>query len=162
MHLKWDQVGSKRTGNILFPSRVPVGSEWTVTETLYVCNHSSIRTYLCSVSMNSQIGEFLRTAVSVQEGHLLSPVLFSILSEMVMQDTLHNHHRFISNSGISVSSLQFTDVIDLLAIKSDELQRLVNILVQSAEAYDMDVSTENSKVLTNGANKTSADNILNG
>ena len=77
--------------------------------------------------LNSQLGEFFKTTVDVRQGFLLSPILFSLFLEKIIQE------------------------IDL-----------TSRLVDEATAYGMEVSTEESKVMTNSANNTSAGISMNG
>ena len=77
--------------------------------------------------MNSQLGEFFKTTVDVRQGFLLSPILFSLFLEKIIQE------------------------IDL-----------TSRLVDEATAYGMEVSTEESKVMTNSANNISAGISMNG
>ena len=44
-----------------------------------------------TVLLNSQLGEFFNTTVGVRQGCLLSPILFNLFLEKIMQETLHNH-----------------------------------------------------------------------
>ena len=52
----------------------------------------------CAVLLNSQLGEFCKTA-AVRQGCLLSPILFNLFLEKIMQKTLHDHHTSISIGG---------------------------------------------------------------
>ena len=52
-----------------------------------------------AVLLNSQLGEFFKTTVGVCQGCLLSPILFNLFLEKIMQKTLHDHHTSISIGG---------------------------------------------------------------
>ena len=86
-----------------------------VIQTLY--EHSS-----SAVLLNNQMGEFFRTSVGVRQGCLLSPVLFNIFLERIMQETLHDHHTSISIGGRPICNLRFADDIDGLAGSEEELR----------------------------------------
>ena len=49
-----------------------------------------------AVLLNNQLGEFFRTTVGVRQGCLLSPILYNLLLEKIMQETLHDYHTSIS------------------------------------------------------------------
>jgi exonuclease III len=115
-----------------------------------------------AVLLDGQIGEFFRTSVGVRQGCLLSPVLFNIFLEQIMQETLHDHHTSISIGGRPISNLRFADDIDLMGGSNSELQDLTNRLSERAGAYGMEVSTEKSKTMVNSTNDTSADITMNG
>ena len=115
-----------------------------------------------AVLLNNQQGEFFRTTVGVRQGCLLSPVLFNIYLEKIMQETLSNHLTSISIGGRPICNLRFADDIDLMAGSNEELQDLTNRLTESANAFGMEVSSEKSKVLVNSRNNASADISMNG
>ena len=73
-----------------------------------------------------------------------------------MQETFHDRRTSTSIGGRPICNLQFYDDIDLIGGSSSELQDLPRRLVDRATAYGMDVSTENSKVMTNSTNNISA------
>ena len=124
-------------------------------ESLYL-NFSS------AVLLDSQIGESFQTTVGVRQGCLLSPVLFNIYLEQIMNETLHEHHTSISINGRPICNLRFADDIDLMAGSKQELQELTDRLSNRAGAYGMEVSTEKSKVMVNSTTITSADIYMNG
>ena len=45
-----------------------------------------------AVLLNSQLGEFFKSTVGVRQGCLLSPILFNLFLEKIMQEILHDHH----------------------------------------------------------------------
>ena len=83
--------------------------------------------------------------VSIHQGCLLSPALFSIYLEKIMQDTILDHHTSISIGGRRLSSLCFASDTDLMAGSNNEIQVLTTKLIDSAGAYGMGVSKEKSK-----------------
>ncbi|GFR65860.1 endonuclease-reverse transcriptase [Elysia marginata] len=110
-------------------------------ESLYMNSNSA-------VFLNNTIGNFFKTTVGVRQGCLLSPVLFNIFLERIMQDTLHQHSPTISIGGGPICNLRFADDIDdLIAGSQSELQVLTDRLVASFEAFGMEVSSEKSKVV---------------
>ena len=96
-------------------------------EELY--DHSSSAVLLCN-----QIGSFFRTTVGVRQGCLLSPVLFNLFLERIMQEALDNHTTSISVGGRPVCNLRFADDIDLMGGSNIELQELTDKLADSARA----------------------------
>ena len=112
--------------------------------------------------MSSQLGEFFKTAVGVRQGCLLSPILFNLLWDKIMQEPLHDHHTSISIGGRPVRNRRFAEDIALVGGSSSELQDLTNILVDRAMAYGMEVSTKKSKIVTNSTINISLDNSMNG
>lgn len=115
-----------------------------------------------AVLLNNRIGEFFRTSVGVRQGCLLSPLLFNIFLERIMQETMDDHPTTISIGGRPLCNLRFADDIDLMAGNNTELQDLTNRLVKCAKVYGMEVSHEKSKILINSANHTTAEIYMNG
>ncbi|GFR66182.1 endonuclease-reverse transcriptase [Elysia marginata] len=92
-----------------------------------------------AVFLNNTIGNSFKTTVGVRQGCLLSPVLFNIFLERIMQDTLHQHSPTISIGGRPICNLRFADDIDLIAGSQAELQVLTDRLVASSKAFGMEV-----------------------
>ena len=99
---------------------------------------------------------FLLLTVSVRQGCLLSPILFNLFLE-IMQETLHDHQTSMSIGGRHICNLRFADDIDLMGGSNGELQDLTSRLIDRATAYGTEVSTEKSKIMTNGTNNISVD-----
>ena len=112
-----------------------------------------------AVLMGGEIGEFFRTSVGVRQGCLLSPVLFNIFLENIMQEALLDFKTTVTIGGRPVCNLRFADDIDLMARSEEELQDLTTRLETSANAYGMEISTEKSKILVNSTTPTTPTNI---
>ena len=76
-----------------------------------------------------------------------------------MQEKLHDHHTSISIGGRPICNLRYADGIDLMGGSNGELQDLTNRPVDRATAYEIEVSTEKSKIMTNNTNSINADII---
>ena len=126
-----------------------------VIEELYKHSNSA-------VLLNNQIGSFFQTTVGVRQGCLLSPVLFNIFLERIMQEALEEHTTSISIGGRPVCNLRFADDIDLMGGTNNELQDLTNKLANRANAYGMEISAEKSKIMVNSTDDISANITMNG
>ena len=116
-----------------------------IIESLYDNSNSA-------VILNNKTGDFFHTTVGVRQGCLLSPVLFNIFLEQIMQETLHNHKSAISVGGRIINNLRFADDIDLIAGTNSELQELTNRLSEASKDYGMEVSKKKSKTMVNSKN----------
>ena len=119
-----------------------------------------------AVLLNSQIGEFskttrdggefFKTAVDVHQACLLSPILFNMFLEKIMLETPHDHHTLLP-----ICSLRFANKSDLCVAAMVNLKDLTSTLVDTARAYEIEVSTENSKILTYSMKNFSVDTSMN-
>ena len=107
-----------------------------------------------AVLLGNNLGEFFNTTVGVRQGCILSPVLFNIFLENIMQDALKSHKTTITIGGRPLCNLRFADDIDLIGKSESELQQLTTKLEESAGAYGMEISAEKSKVLVNNDRTT--------
>jgi hypothetical protein len=80
------------------------------------------------------------------QGCILSPTLFNIYLERIMQETLEKHQSNKSIGGRPLCNLHFADDIDLMAADEKELQNLTDLLVETSSSYGMEISTEKSQI----------------
>ena len=78
-----------------------------------------------AVLFNSSIGDWFRTTVAVQQGCLLSPILFDIFLEKIMTNDLEDHEDAISIGRRTITNPRFADVNDGLAGEEQELAKLL-------------------------------------
>ena len=129
---------------------------------LFKSSRPFINTPAVQFLLTNQLGELFQTTVGVKHGCLLSPVLFNLFLEIIMQEILQDHHTSISIGGRPLCNLQFADDIDLMEGSNNELQDLMSRLTARASAYGMEVSTEKSKVKVNSTNEISVNITMNG
>ena len=79
-----------------------------------------------------------------------------------MQEPLHDYHTSISIGGRPICSLRFADDIDLMGGSNFELQDQTIRVVDRTTAYEMEVSTIKSKIMTHSTNNISVDISMNG
>ena len=73
---------------------------------------------------------------------MLSPTLFNIYLERIINDALEDHEGTLSLAGRKVTNLRFADDIDGLAGNEQELASLVERLDNTSQAYGMEISAE--------------------
>ena len=66
-----------------------------------------------------------------------------------MTDTLENHEGTVSIGGRTITNLRFADDIDGLAGEEEELTNLVEHLDKASTAYNIEISAEKTKLMTN-------------
>ena len=115
-----------------------------------------------AVCFNGSTGDWFRTIVGVRQGCLLSPTLFYIFLERIVADTLEDHKSTVSIGGRTISNLRFADDIDGLAGSELELANLVESLDRTSTAYSMQISVEETKLMTINTNDISSNIRVNG
>ena len=69
-----------------------------------------------------------------------------------MTDALKDHEGTVSIGDRTITNLHFADDIDGLAGQKQELVKLVNHLEEASTAYCMQISVENTHLMTNDTN----------
>ena len=72
-----------------------------------------------------------------------------------MTNAFENHEGTVSIGGRTVTNLRFADDIDGLAGGEEELAKLVERLDKASTAYDVKISAEKAKLITNRTNSNS-------
>ena len=102
-----------------------------------------------AVYFDGKIGEWLRTTTGVRQGYLLSPTLFNILLEQIMNYALDNHVGSVNIGGKIITNLRFADDIDGLAGSESELDNLIKIIDNTARAYGMEINSTKIQIIAN-------------
>ena len=79
-----------------------------------------------------------------------------------MTDALEDHEGTISIGGRTITNLRFADDIDGLAGEDKDLANLVERLDKASTAYGMEISAENTKVMTNNTSGIDTEIKVNG
>ena len=101
-----------------------------------------------NVSIVLSIGDWFRTTVGIQQGCLLSPILFNVFLERITTDTLEDHEGTVSIGGRTITNLCFADDVDGLAGEEEQLAKLVEHLYKAPTACGMEISVEKTKLMT--------------
>ena len=81
----------------------------------------------------------------MQQGCLLSPLLFNLFLEEIMSETLENAEEGAVIGGRKIARLQFVDDIALLGNTKEEVQDLTARLNRTSKRFGMIISTEKTK-----------------
>lgn len=101
-----------------------------------------------AVYLNGGIGDWFRTTVGVIQGCLLSPTLFNIFLETIMNDAQEDHRGTVNIGGRTIIDLRFPDDIDGLAGKEEEQASLVDRLDKYSAAFSTEITAEKTKLMT--------------
>ena len=75
--------------------------------------------------------------------------LLQHISGKVMTDALEDHEGTASNGGRTITNLRCADDIDDLAGEEEELAKLVQHLDKASTAFVMEISADQTKLMTN-------------
>ena len=136
---------------------------WATTR-LYNINDNLIKNIEClynkaasAVYHDNNIGEWFQNTIGVRQGCLLSLSLFNIFLERIMAEAFEDHEGTVSIGSRTITNLCFVDNIDGLAGQEQELVMLVNHLEEASTAYGMQISAEQTQLMTNNTNGISTD-----
>ena len=79
-----------------------------------------------------------------------------------MTDAVKNHEGTVSIGGRTITNLRFADDIDGLAGEEEELANLVERLDKASTACGMEISAQNTKLMTNNTSGINAEIKVNG
>ena len=105
-----------------------------------------------AVQMNGRMGEWLRKTVGVRQRCLQSPTLFNIFLKNIISGAVDEHDGKVNVGGRRITNLQFADDIDALAEEEQELEASVESLDKTCTRYNMEISVEKTRLMTNSAN----------
>ena len=74
--------------------------------------------------------------------------------ERIITDALEDHEGTVSIGGRIITSLRFANDIDGLAGEEEGLANLVERLGKASSAYGMEISAENTRLMTNDTSGT--------
>ncbi len=82
----------------------------------------------------------------VRQGCILSPCLFNIYSETVIQEAL-NHLDGININGERISNIRYADDTALLAESQEQLQKMITKINNSCKKFGMSLNAKKTKVM---------------
>ena len=138
----FDCVDHERLRVILRAMGVPVNLIMLL-KSVYTNQEATLRTEFGETD-NIDIGK------GVQQGCILSPLLFNIYAENIMREVLEEWESGISTGGRMVSNLRYADDTTLLAGTKEYLIELVETVRQASEKAGLYPTVGKTKVMTTG------------
>ena len=103
-----------------------------------------------TVMVNNDYSSWFKSNVGVRQGCILSPVLFNLFLERIMNDTLEKFDGGAKCGGRIINNLRFADDIDLITESEEKLKELTTLMDSIAKKYGMEISPEKSKIMVTG------------
>ena len=105
------------------------------------------------VRVGTNITEVIAIQKAVRQGCILSPCLFNLYSEKVIQETL-NEQDGISINDERILNIRYANDTALLAENKEQLQRMVNSINNICKKYDMNLNAKKMKVVVTSKRDT--------
>ena len=103
-----------------------------------------------AVRVDGELTEWFKIWVGVRQGCSLSPYLFNLMLEAMMQGALKDYTKGISINGELVNNLRFADDIDLMADSPAELQEITQAVNESSKRFGLEINVDKTKTMTIG------------
>jgi hypothetical protein len=100
--------------------------------------------------------------VGVRQGCGLSPYLFNLKLEAMMDIALTDTEIGVRINGTLVNNLRFADDIDLMAESGSQLQELTTRVHESSKRFGLKINGEKTKTMTIGKEKEKINITLEG
>ena len=104
---------------------------------------------ISAIYYEGKVGEWFTTRTGIRQGCLLSPTLFNIMLEQIMNEALLDPKGTVSIGGRVITNLRFAVDIDGLAGSEHELVNLMNNIDSTYRTYDMEINTNKTTIMIN-------------
>ena len=115
-----------------------------------------------AVRVDGELTEWFRVHVGVRQGCGLSPYLFNLILEAMMDIALADTEIGVRINGTIVNNLRFADDIDLMAESGSQLQELTTRVHESSKRFGLKINGEKTKTMTIGKEKEKINITLEG
>lgn len=103
-----------------------------------------------AVRVDGELTEWFKVTVGVRQGCNLSPYLFNLLLEAMIQQATKAVEAGVYISGQLANNLRFADDIDLIAESPEQLQELTDKVNESSKRFGLKINVSKTKVMTIG------------
>lgn len=121
-----------------------------IPEKLVVLLEDMYRKSVSAVRVDGELTDWFKVTVGVRQGCNLSPYLFNLLLEAMMQEAMKSVDAGVNVSGQLVNNLRFADDIDLITESPEQLQVLTDKVEESSKRFGLKINVSKTKVMTIG------------
>lgn len=100
-----------------------------------------------SIRVERQSSEEIEIKKGVRQGCILSPLLFNVYSENIINKAFSDQTIGIKINGIPINNLRYADDTVLIAETAEDLQILVDRIVEYSEQYGLSLNIKKTKVM---------------
>ena len=95
--------------------------------------------------------DWFQTGKGVRQGYILSPCLFNLYAEYIMQNArLDEAQAGIKISGRNINNLRYADDITLMAESEEELKSLLKEVKEESEKVGLKLNIQKIKIMASG------------
>jgi len=105
---------------------------------------------MSAVRIDGELTKWFRVTMGVRQGCGLSPYLFNLILEAVMNLALKDTEIGGNINGKMINNLRFADDIDLIAEEKHQLQELTDRVQNSSKRFGLKIKGEKMKTMTIG------------
>ena len=99
-----------------------------------------------SVRTNQGESEEVEIKSGIRQGCILSPILFNLYSEFLIEEALSDREGLDIN-GENINNIRFADDTVLIAESKEDIQEMINELNQKCREYGMSLTAKKTKVM---------------
>ena len=100
-----------------------------------------------NIRIEQETSEEIEIKRGVRQGCILSPILFNLYSEDIVNRALSGQDMGIKINGITINNLRYADDTVVIAETSEDLQILINRIVECSEEYGLSLNINKTKMM---------------
>jgi hypothetical protein len=102
---------------------------------------------MSAIKVDKKITEYFKTETGVRQGCILSPYLFNLVLEAIMNMSLKDTEAGIKVAGTQMNNLRFADDIGLLATTESDLQNITTEIDKNSRRFGLHINIDKTKVM---------------
>ncbi|GFR82438.1 endonuclease-reverse transcriptase [Elysia marginata] len=134
----FDRVNREKLMEVLVKAGIPSHERRLVCEILW--NQSA------KVKLTTGTTEDIMIQRGVRQGYILSPSLFNLYSEYLLQEAISETSGILIN-GVNIHNIRYADDTVILAESEEQLQAMLDSIVDKCKEYGMEIKAKKTKTM---------------